>query len=243
MAKDFVALVHAGGQVIKGGNDLFGIGKSTLDAVKNLYTVTQHVRFHMFLRACKAELERQGRLSTDSELELITWFESQFGREHAYEFIRRAIEAGSEITRAAMGRLYVQCATKPIQGVTTDELATLRAYETLDDASARLILYLEKSFPVGSQTPDNIRWPHGVLEVPRDEANRRKKDLLERFGVDTEDDLEDRLDEFGRLSMYRVSRGFSSSGSVSIVRNKRTAAFLDNLRWAVQLVEPTSDLV
>lgn len=230
--------------MVNSGLGDIGLTATAIDAVKTIYSATQQLRFNNFIRACGAQLREQGNFSIDDELQIINLFKTDFARKQAYEFIRIAIEANSEITRAAMGRLYVKCATRTTPSVSWDDLILLKAYESIDDSIARLVLYLEKNFPHETTTEHEKRLkPFGQLQIPRECFNQQNNDFLQRFGIEGVDELEERVNVLGRLSVYRANQGFTSSYALNISRNKRTSTFLSDLRWAVANIEPNSDLI
>lgn len=220
---NFPDLINKASTTISSANEAFS-------AAKLVYEAAQKVRWKVFLYGCKKSLGEAGVLESAQELKLKEIFESDFSKKKAYDFIRSAIEANSEVSRIALARLFVTCSARTPAHATYDEQILLQAYQGLDDQEIEVFLFAVDSAEIYSREGDQDK----SLEM----TVKKFAELSDQFkplGCSTHHELRDLMESFATRKLFTSTVGLLGSETgdcFSLVFNRRSERFIEDLRWA-----------
>lgn len=217
------------------------IAKSTVEYVGGAYRAAQYLRMNIFLKGCKKRLEEKGELSGNDERDLKGIFESEYGKEKMYDFVRKALESNSKIGRLAIARLFVDYRSKPVPHTSYDENILLKALTELDDADANMLLCVLrfKSPTMKIDCYELDKYPHGFLELSSEEWPIVSTKLVD-YGITSPEELRARMEQFAVSRVFSSTAGLLGTESGDIFRlngNSRSQEFIDCLDWSSNLCE------
>lgn len=221
--------------------DLINLGKQSLqalDSLRSIYKSSQEARWKIFVYGCQKALENYGQLNSKQDLQLLDLFQKDFAKSHAYDFIRKLLDANSQIGQLAMSRLYIRCATRKFPHATYDETVLLRAYTDVDDRDVNILLEVVDLLSKISTDPhaelSKMSMPSDRLEMSSVQFGERRS-LFSDLGCIDHYELSSVMESFCRRQVFTSTvGGFTSyeGDAFCIVKNSRSNAFIEDLTWA-----------